>query len=102
MKTTFKIGVTAMLMTGGLFAESIPGREIRQQERIGQGVRSGELTRGETRFVENRERSIDREARHDRLTGGGLNSAERERIAARQNHVSQEIYALKHNARDRW
>lgn len=102
MKKMLMMGAAGMLMAGGLFAQNIPGREYRQQDRIGQGVRSGSLTRGETRYLENREHALAREIRHDRYTGGGLSCAERERIARQQNRLSHDIYALKHNPRGRW
>jgi len=101
MKTIWKAALAGILVTGGLFAQSIVGRELHQQERIGQGVGSGALTRGEARSLEGRERSIAREVRRDRRSGGGLSNAERRHIAARQNRVSHDIYRLKHNGRVR-
>jgi len=101
MKMIMKLTVAGILMTGGLFAQTIAGRELRQQERIGQGVRSGELTRGETRSLERRERSVAREVRRDRRSGGGLSAAERQHIAARQDRISHAIYRDKHNGRVR-
>jgi len=101
MKTIWKAALAGILLTGGLFAQSIGDREIHQQQRIGQGVHSGSLSRGEARSLEHRERSIAREVRRDRRSGGGLSFAERRHIAARQNRVSHDIYRLKHNGRVR-
>jgi hypothetical protein len=75
-------------------------RATNQQDRIGQGVRSGEMTAGETRNVENREASINHEAHNDREANGGkLTSQEREQINQRQNNVSHSINNDKHNAK---
>ncbi|MEO8027357.1 MAG: hypothetical protein ABI823_12835 [Bryobacteraceae bacterium] len=101
MKRLLMITAAGMLMTGGLFAGNIARREARQQGRIAQGVRSGSLTRGETRSIERRERGLAREVRRDRLSGGGLSGAERARITRQQNRLSNRIDVLKHNGRTR-
>jgi len=73
-------------------------RAYDQQQRIGQGVRSGQLTAGETRNLEGREASIHRQAANDRAANGGrLNQQERQQINQRQNNVSRSIYQDKHN-----
>jgi len=77
----------------------VNSREGNQQQRINQGVRSGQLTPGETRNVENRDSSINREAQADRAANGGhLTGQERQQINQRQNNVSRSIYNDKHNA----
>lgn len=68
------------LLTGAGLAQvtgqSIQNRKYDQQGRILQGDRSGQLTRGETRNLESRERSVNREEHAMRradaghLTGG--------------------------------
>jgi hypothetical protein len=74
-------------------------REGNQQQRINEGVRSGQLTPGKTRNVENRDSSINREAQADRAANGGrLTGQERQQINQRQNNVSRSIYNDKHNA----
>ena len=74
-------------------------RANNQQQRIGQGVRSGQLTAGETRNVENREASINRQTANDRAANGGrLTQQERGQINQRQNNVSRSIDQDKHNA----
>ncbi|HEV2618490.1 MAG TPA: YXWGXW repeat-containing protein, partial [Acidobacteriaceae bacterium] len=63
-------------------------RANNQQQRIAQGVRSGQMTAGETRNVEGRDASINRETRNDRAANGGrLTGQERQQINQRQNHV---------------
>jgi hypothetical protein len=80
-------------------AFSRPGvRAENQQQRVAQGVRSGQMTAGETRNVENREASIHNQAAADRAANGGhLNGQERQQINQRQNNVSRSINNDKHN-----
>ena len=80
-----------------------PARYYQQNQRIHQGVRSGELTRWESRDLRHDERGIRREARHDRWENGGhLTSDERKDLRHDLNHQSKEIYAYKHNGPERW
>ena len=81
-------------------AFSRPGvRAENQQDRIAQGVRSGQMTAGETRNVENREASINHQVATDRAANGGhLTQQERQQVNQRQNNVSQSINNDKHNA----
>jgi hypothetical protein len=70
-----------------------------QQQRIAQGVKSGQLTPRETAHVENRERAINGEVRADRSADGGhLTNGERTRVSAQHQNLSKQIYADKHNA----
>ena len=74
-------------------------RQGNQQARINNGVRSGQMTPGETRNVENRDASINRQANVDRsVNGGQLTGQERQQINQRQNNVSQSINRDNHNA----
>jgi Spy/CpxP family protein refolding chaperone len=71
-------------------------REREQAWRIHQGVRSGELTRGETRSLWHQEREIredEREAKRD----GKFTLAERRDLNRELNRESHRIYRLKHN-----
>jgi hypothetical protein len=80
-------------------ANEVNARQGNQQQRINQGVNSGQLTPGETRNLENRDSSINRQAQADRAANGGsLTPAERQQINQRQNNVSNSIAADKHNA----
>ncbi len=86
----------------GLFAVSgfaqVNNRRENQQDRIAQGVQSGQLTPGETSHMENRERALNGEIRADRNANGGkLTPAERQRINRQQNGLSKQIYRDKHN-----
>jgi hypothetical protein len=83
-------------------AAEVDRREKRQQERIAEGVQSGQLTPRETARLERKEARIDREIRRDRAANGGtLTPAERRRINRQQNRVSRQIYREKHDAQHR-
>lgn len=74
-------------------------RGFNQQQRIAQGVSSGQLTARETGNLENREASIHQQAATDRAANGGrLTPQERRQINQRQNNTSRAIYRDKHNA----
>jgi hypothetical protein len=75
-------------------------RERLQQERIAQGVKSGQLTPGETSRLEGRESHINNEVHNDRAANGGtLTQAERRQVNHQENRTSRAIYRNKHNGR---
>jgi hypothetical protein len=78
-----------------------PGaRAAEQQRRIAQGVRSGQMTPGETERVERREQNINHQISADRRANGGtLTPGERQNINREQNRASRDIYNDKHNGR---
>jgi hypothetical protein len=74
-------------------------RKENQQDRIAQGVKSGQLTAGETANLESKEAAINGETRADRAANGGkLTPAEKQQINGQQNQLSKQIYKDKHNA----
>ena len=78
---------------------SIANRKENQQDRIANGVKSGQLTAGETSNLESKEAAINGETRADRAANGGkLTPAEKQQINRQQNQVSKQIYQDKHNA----
>ena len=78
---------------------TIAQRKENQQDRIANGVKSGQLTAGETANLEKKEAAINKETRTDRAANGGkLTGAEKAQINQQQNQMSKQIYADKHNA----
>jgi hypothetical protein len=74
-------------------------RKENQQDRIANGVQSGQLTAGETSKLESKEAAINGETRADRAANGGkLTAAEKQQINQQQNKLSNQIYNDKHNA----
>lgn len=75
-------------------------RAENQQDRIGQGVKSGQLTAGEAAHLEKNEARVNREVRNDRAANGGkLTPQERKQVNQQQNKMSRQIYREKHNGR---
>jgi hypothetical protein len=86
----------------GAYGHNIGQRKVDQQERIGNGVRSGQLTARETGHLERQEAGINREERGMRAQDHGhLTSRDRRTLHAQQNQESRRIYRDKHNARVR-
>jgi hypothetical protein len=76
-------------------------RRYGQQQRIGQGIRSGQMTPGEAARAENREQHINRQVNEDRRANGGrMTQGERQHVNREQNHASREIHQEKHNEKD--
>ncbi len=96
------IGVlTAASLAAALpaFAQPVDQREQHQQQRIDQGVRSGELTGRETRHLERREASIRHEERVMRAEHNGrLTRHDRRVLNHRLNRTSHAVFVKKHNA----
>ena len=77
----------------------VGARANNQQQRISQGVRSGQMTAAETRNIEGREASIHQQAATDRAANDGrLTQQEHQQVNQRQNRVSRSINNDKHNA----
>ena len=78
----------------------VNARQVRQQQRIGNGVKSGQLTRGETAHIERNEAGIHREVRSDRAANASkLTPQEHRQVEHQQNAESRQIYKEKHNAK---
>ena len=78
---------------------AIQDRKENQQDRIANGVKSGELTAGETKNLEKKESSLNQEERDMRkLDNGKLTASDRATLNQQQNQVSKQIYQDKHNA----
>src|SRR5437764_11288600 len=81
---------------------TIRERKHNQQARIHQGVKSGELTRHETRNLEKEEHALNQEERDMRkMNNGKLTAQDRKTLNQQQNHLSKQIYKDKHNKHKR-
>ena len=72
-------------------------RDVNQQQRIENGLQSGQLSTHEASQLEHQEAQVDRLQQKD-LRNGSINPQEQAQLNAAQNKVSQDIYADKHNA----
>ena len=111
MKNTILVlAASVVLATApGLFAQTTPvapaaqptinQRKADQQGRIAQGVKSGQLTAGETGHLEHQEAGINREERGMRAQDNGhLTRQDRSTLRSQQNQESRRIARDKHNA----
>ena len=100
------IAITGLL-TATAFGDTpskkpIQQRKHNQQARIHEGVKSGELTKGEAKHLEKQEHALNKEEREMRKANGGkLTAADRAKLNRQQNHLSKEIYKDKHNNKKR-
>lgn len=75
-------------------------RKENQQDRIGQGVTSGQLTAGETSHLEKQESSINKEEHNMKTQDNGhLTKQDRKTLRHQQNQESRRIHRDKHNNR---
>src|SRR5712672_3925818 len=73
-------------------------RQENQQDRIANGVKSGQLTAGEAAHLERNQARINHQVRADRQANGGkLTPQERAQVTREQNRQSRQIYRAKHN-----
>jgi hypothetical protein len=92
--------VLAQAASGQTRTPVVTERQGAQQARIHQGIRSGELTRGETRRLEAQQGKIQADKMIAKADGK-VTPAERRHLRREQNRASRHIYRLKHNNRVR-
>jgi hypothetical protein len=108
MKTWMKWVMTAVMvsaivpMTGlaqGKYrrGNSINERQRKQELRIGEGIRNGDLNRREVRRLEAQQSRIRAQEYRARRSGGVFTSAERARIQRQEDFASRNIYRQKHD-----
>ena len=90
------IGLTALTVAAPAEAR-INQRQYRQQQRIANGVNSGQLNARETNRLDRREGHIANYEARARADGGGLSGRERYRIERMQDRTSRAIYRQKHD-----
>jgi uncharacterized lipoprotein YajG len=75
-------------------------REQNQQNRIAKGVKSGQLTPGETRRLERGEQRLQNNEKKDMAKDNGhLTKQDQRHLNREANHMSKRIYKDKHNAK---
>ncbi|GFE84077.1 hypothetical protein GCM10011487_60770 [Steroidobacter agaridevorans] len=95
------LGVASLSQAeAGVRGPGVNGRQQNQHQRVRQGVRSGELTRRETRNLAESQRDI-RQLERAYKSDGQLTRAERVDLHHEQNQASRDIYKQKHDAQDR-
>jgi hypothetical protein len=80
----------------------VGARRQMQQDRIANGIRSGQLTPRETSNVEGKEQGVNHEVAGMRAANGGkLTAGDKAVVNHQQNGLSKQIYNKKHNAAKR-
>ena len=100
MKTAKLVpALLATLLALPVFAQTATEaqRNVDQQQRIENGLKSGQLTTREASKLEREESNINR-AEANAMKDGVMTSAEQKRINSMQNRASQDIYNQKHDA----
>jgi hypothetical protein len=92
-------GSASASANGQVTGQTVQQRKENQQDRIAQGVKSGELTAGETANLEKKEADLNQEERDMRkVDDGKLSAADKDSLNQQQNKLSNQIYDDKHNA----
>lgn len=100
MKTKFLAVAIAIGLSIGSADAQIRHRVQNQHHRIRQGVKSGELTKRETRNLVNDQRELHQDVKLAK-SDGKITAGEKKIIKKEENQNSREIYRKKHNKRDR-
>jgi hypothetical protein len=101
MKRQILIATFFALAGTGAFAQAnaprVDQRQTNQEQRIDNGIASGELTKRETNRLEKEQNAINRAENHAKADGT-VSAAERRRLHKMQKHASRDIHRQKHDA----
>lgn len=99
MQRQFIFGIALFSASVGAFAQGTAAtvqRDVNQEERIEQGLKSGSLNTAEAARLEREQSAVSRQQSRA-LADGKLTPAEQARLNAAQNKASRDIAAAKHN-----
>lgn len=97
MKRLIIATAVGALFSGAVLAQQgTVQRDVNQQNRIEQGLQSGQLTTKEASKLESEQSRIQREQSRD-LKNGNLSPAEKARLTREQNQASRDINRLESN-----
>jgi opacity protein-like surface antigen len=108
MHKTLTSTLVAAALSLGTFAASaqnadtprIDARQAKQEQRIDQGIASGELTRREAHRLNRQQNAIDK-AENKAKADGVVTGKERKALTRAQNSTSKRIHRQKHDAQER-
>lgn len=96
--TSTTTATTPVTNTSSVTGATINQRKENQQDRIDQGIKSGELTAGESATLETQEAGINKEEAGMRAQDNGkLTAQDKTTLNSQLNVESKDIYADKHN-----
>ncbi|AGG88281.1 hypothetical protein [Rhodanobacter denitrificans] len=90
------IGLGGAMAAAAQTAAGSTQRDVNQQQRIEQGLKSGQLSTAEAARLEQGQAHVDRMQQHA-LGDGSLSAGEQARLTAAQNRQSHAIRAERHN-----
>jgi predicted deacylase len=88
---------TSMMIPLAAQAGEVRNREVRQENRIYQGVRNDSLTTHEYDRLQSQEARLNDLRVRDLHSGGGLSHREDVQLNRDENHLSHQIYRTKHD-----
>ncbi len=91
--------ISGTLLGAPAFAQNVQDdqqRNVNQQERVEQGLQSGQLSTKEAGQLERGQQHIDHMEAND-MKNGSINAQEQSKLNAAENRQSADIYADKHN-----
>lgn len=107
MKMIQPVLVAALLSLGAFAASAqsadtprIDARQAKQEQRIDQGIASGELNKREARRMNRQQNTLDK-AENRAKADGVVTGQERKALTHAQNKTSKRIYRQKHDAQQR-
>lgn len=96
-RITIAVAVAALFSGAAYAQQGTVQRNVNQQERIEQGLKSGQLTTQEAGRLENEQSRIQRDQSRA-LRDGTLSPAEKARLDREQNQASRDIHREKNDA----
>jgi hypothetical protein len=91
----------AALLSGAAFADTVAEKDqqrgVNQQQRIENGLQSGQLNTKEAGRLEHEQQHVDRLEAHD-MKDGHMSAAEQLKLDKAQNAASADVYKQKHDA----
>ena len=98
----FTFGILSAMDSGYLLAQDktpiINKKEVKQNNRIKEGIKSGQLTKGEAKYLHQEQKEI-RNSKRVAKQDGKVTKGERKMIKTEQNQANKDIYRLNHNKR---
>ena len=91
----------ASLLAAPIFAQTVANdvqRDVNQQSRIEEGLKSGQLSTKEAGKLEREQAGIAK-AEHNAMQDGKVSKQEQRKINQMQNKASSDVYAEKHDAK---
>ena len=92
------IGVLTVITSAQDKTPIINKREVKQNNRIKEGVKTDQLTKGEAKYLHQEQKEI-RNSKRSAKQDGKVTNGERRMIRTEQNKANKDIYRLKHNKR---